>query len=370
MHAALGRRRDGRRRGRVPVPDVGAGRVGRRPRDDGRRRHADAPAARRAARADAGAARRRARARRADRRALGLGGRRSTAASATAARRTRATSRCRASTPGSLAARAARAACGSSSRTRRSRRSRRSTTRSRAAARDDRCARASGGRTARSPTRPSAAGRRAQAARAARARRRRRPATRSTAHRVACDEGSIGEQARGRRGDRRRPRPRRRELWRCLLDFDWTATITAARCRPTIRCSPCWRQPRRMKYRMADGLWVRLLDVGAALAARTYAEDGDIVFEVRDPLCPWNEGALVACAASGPTRPPTSRSTSRRSAPRTSAAGASRASPRAATSRSSCRGAIDRADGIFRHGLHPWCPEIFSELSRILTFAY
>jgi Sterol carrier protein domain len=22
-------------------------------------------------------------------------------------------------------------------------------------------------------------------------------------------------------------------------------------------------------------------------------------------------------------------------------------------------GAIARADGIFRHGLHPWCPEIF-----------
>jgi predicted acetyltransferase len=22
-------------------------------------------------------------------------------------------------------------------------------------------------------------------------------------------------------------------------------------------------------------------------------------------------------------------------------------------------GAIERADGLFRHGLHPWCPEIF-----------
>jgi hypothetical protein len=22
-------------------------------------------------------------------------------------------------------------------------------------------------------------------------------------------------------------------------------------------------------------------------------------------------------------------------------------------------GALVRADGIFRHGLHPWCPEIF-----------
>ena len=22
-------------------------------------------------------------------------------------------------------------------------------------------------------------------------------------------------------------------------------------------------------------------------------------------------------------------------------------------------GAVTRADGLFRHGLHPWCPEIF-----------
>ena len=45
-----------------------------------------------------------------------------------------------------------------------------------------------------------------------------------------------------------------------------------------------------MRYRLGDGLWVRLLDVGAALSGRTYPEDGELVFDVRDDFCPWNEG--------------------------------------------------------------------------------
>ena len=148
-------------------------------------------------------------------------------------------------------------------------------------------------------------------------------------------------------------------VWRFLLDIDWTATITASLVPPDHPLFFLLGQPRRMKYRMGDGLWVRLVDVGAALAGRTYAEDGELVLEVRDALCPWNEGRWrLAAAAERPTRPRTSRSTSRRSARRTSAACAWRRSPRAA-GRGAQPGAIERADGIFRHGLHPWCPEIF-----------
>jgi predicted acetyltransferase len=48
--------------------------------------------------------------------------------------------------------------------------------------------------------------------------------------------------------------------------------------------------PRRARYRMYDGLWVRLVDVGAALSGREYAAEGSVVFEVHDAVCPWNEG--------------------------------------------------------------------------------
>ena len=89
-------------------------------------------------------------------------------------------------------------------------------------------------------------------------------------------------------------------VWRFLLDIDWTATITASLVPPDHPLFFLLRQPRRMKYRMGDGLWVRLVDVGAALAARTYADDGELVLDVRDELCPWNAGGW--CVAAGGER--------------------------------------------------------------------
>ncbi len=49
-------------------------------------------------------------------------------------------------------------------------------------------------------------------------------------------------------------------------------------------------EPRRLNMRVADALWIRLVDLPAALAARRYARAERIVFEVSDPFCPWNEG--------------------------------------------------------------------------------
>ena len=45
-----------------------------------------------------------------------------------------------------------------------------------------------------------------------------------------------------------------------------------------------------MRFRVGDALWVRLVDVAAALSARSYAGDGEVVVEVADVFCPWNEG--------------------------------------------------------------------------------
>jgi len=48
--------------------------------------------------------------------------------------------------------------------------------------------------------------------------------------------------------------------------------------------------PRRAGYRMGDGIWVRIVDVPAALSGRAYGEGGPLVFEVRDAMCEWNDG--------------------------------------------------------------------------------
>ena len=80
------------------------------------------------------------------------------------------------------------------------------------------------------------------------------------------------------------------EIWRFLLDIDWYATLEASLLPLDHPLFLLLANPRRTAYRMGDGLWVRLVDVGAALSGRAYAGDGAIVFEVRDAVCPWNEG--------------------------------------------------------------------------------
>jgi predicted acetyltransferase len=79
-------------------------------------------------------------------------------------------------------------------------------------------------------------------------------------------------------------------LWRFLFDIDLTAKLTV-RTRPV---DDAWQfmvsDIRRCQVRPKDSLYVRLVDVGAALAARTYQAPVDVVLEVEDAFCPWNAG--------------------------------------------------------------------------------
>lgn len=83
------------------------------------------------------------------------------------------------------------------------------------------------------------------------------------------------------------------ELWRYLCDIDWSATITAQLLPLDHPLFLLLANPRRLNFTTGDSLWVRLVDVGAALSGRKYANEGRIVFEVRDAVCPWNEGRWV-----------------------------------------------------------------------------
>ena len=83
------------------------------------------------------------------------------------------------------------------------------------------------------------------------------------------------------------------EIWRYLLDVDWTETIAAYGLPLDHPLFLLLANPRRARMRTADSLWVRLVDVGAALSGRAYAGDGAVVLDVRDAVCPWNEGRWV-----------------------------------------------------------------------------
>lgn len=79
-------------------------------------------------------------------------------------------------------------------------------------------------------------------------------------------------------------------LWRFLLGVDLTHSARytfASLDEPLLYLAS---EPRRLGGRFGDGLWVRIVDVPAALSARRYAAPVDLVLAVEDPLIPENTG--------------------------------------------------------------------------------
>ncbi|MFE1776291.1 GNAT family N-acetyltransferase [Streptomyces sp. NPDC059008] len=79
-------------------------------------------------------------------------------------------------------------------------------------------------------------------------------------------------------------------LWRYLFGIDLSSSVSVAT-RPVddalLHLVP---DQRRCGIGLRESLFVRPVEVGAALAARTYRTPVDVVLEVADPFCPWNEG--------------------------------------------------------------------------------
>jgi predicted acetyltransferase len=151
------------------------------------------------------------------------------------------------------------------------------------------------------------------------------------------------------------------ELWRYLLDIDWVATVSVFLIPPDHPLFFLLAESRRMNYRIGDSLWMRLVDVGAALSGRSYADDNEIVFDVADPFCPWNEGTwrLAGGAAERSEAQADLRLDVRELGAAYLGAMSFRQLAQGGTIEELTPGAIDCADRVFRHGLDPWCPEIF-----------
>src|SRR5262245_1353544 len=120
-------------------------------------------------------------------------------------------------------------------------------------------------------------------------------------------------------------------------------------------------EPRRLRFSLRDGLWVRLVDVGAALSARTYAAPGSVVVDVLDRFCPWNEGRWRVSDA-GAERVATEPGLRCHVTALGSIylGGFTWAQLRRAMRVEELRpGAAARADALFHTPHAPWCPEIF-----------
>ena len=150
-------------------------------------------------------------------------------------------------------------------------------------------------------------------------------------------------------------------VWAYLLDLDLTRSI-AWSLAPADE--PLWlmlADPRAVRRTLWDALWVRLVDVPGALAARRYAHDPDVVLEVRDPFCPWNEGryrlTAEACAPTADAPDLVLDAAALGAAYLGGTTLADLAAARRLQERTP--GSLARASAAFRGDVAPWCPEIF-----------
>lgn len=79
-------------------------------------------------------------------------------------------------------------------------------------------------------------------------------------------------------------------LWQYIFGIDLVTSIVHWN-QPVDHPLRWWlQQPGRMERKIEDALWVRPVDVAAALSGRRYARDGCVVFRMHDQQCPWNDG--------------------------------------------------------------------------------
>jgi predicted acetyltransferase len=152
-----------------------------------------------------------------------------------------------------------------------------------------------------------------------------------------------------------------RELWRWLLDFDWTSELVHERLPLDHPLFQLLAEPRRMRFTLNDGVWVRLLDIPAALSARTYRDADQVVLEVEDAFFPEN-GGRYRVGAGGCERTDSGADL----ALDVSALGTVYLGgysfadlQRGARLQELRAGGVERADALFRTDVEPWCLEIF-----------
>ena len=152
-----------------------------------------------------------------------------------------------------------------------------------------------------------------------------------------------------------------REIWRFLFEVDWMERVRATLLPVDHPLFLLLADARRMAFRVGDGPWVRLVDVGAALAARSYAAGDAVIFDVVDDFCPWNQGRwrleggeAERTEATADIRLGVAELASVYLGGFTFAQLA-----RAVRVEELAEGAVARADAVFRTDRAPWCPEIF-----------
>jgi predicted acetyltransferase len=158
-----------------------------------------------------------------------------------------------------------------------------------------------------------------------------------------------------------------RELWRFLFGVDLVTKVESWTLSADHPLFLLVTEPRRLRMRLGDALWLRILDVERALANRSYAVEGAVSFELADSFRPENAGVWRLEAAEGAARV-TRLGGSTAADLRLDVADLGSTYLGAFTFAQLERsgrveelepGALERADALFRTPTAPWCPEVF-----------
>jgi predicted acetyltransferase len=180
---------------------------------------------------------------------------------------------------------------------------------------------------------------------------------RGASHQLLVEE-AIGSTPRGHR-----------EIWRYLLSVDLVQTVKMWRLPSDHPLLVLAAEPRRLGVTMGDGLWIRIIDVAAALEGRTYGIDGlgrgQVRIDLRDEYCPWNAGRWsidVEDGRAGVTRTDAEPDLALDANDLASLfLGGFSATALAAAGRvvEMRPGGLAAADSLFPTPLQPWCPQEF-----------
>ena len=155
------------------------------------------------------------------------------------------------------------------------------------------------------------------------------------------------------------------DLWRYLADIDLMARVESWNIAVDDPLLLAVAEPRKLEMSVGDALWLRIVDVSPALAARRYRGDGQVVLEVADEFCPWNDGRWTLSVEDGVpfVRPATEAADLACDIADLAAAylGGFSFAQLAAAGRVEERapGGVARADALFRTDVAPWCLRVF-----------
>lgn len=158
-------------------------------------------------------------------------------------------------------------------------------------------------------------------------------------------------------------------MWQWLFRIDLVATVRGARGPVPHPLSLQLTEPRRLGVTVKDEMWLRIVDVGAALEARSYLGSRSLTFDLTDDFCPWNAGrwqlSVPGGGAAATLRPAPARAEADVSLDVSALSsiylgGFSFAElARAARVTESRPGGIAAADALFSTAIRPWCSTPF-----------